>query len=281
MNRLLSSDERLLHIKSLNGKDIFTKFKENHTIADVINTLIKKVKFAVYNNDGTTNKFYLKNNNRLCKDSDLVSKYYNPKDECASLRITLQSYIPEPTNYGDHDTIILDVLKRMHSYISLDLNLKRRKDLVKWAKLNRHLGVNGRSKNADILKSIHLHSNRPAQIFVKTLSGQTLTLTVPQNLTGLELRHIIFHKSGTPVDQQRIILCGRQPRDCKPICTEESLNEKTFHLVLRLRGGMYDERSGRNGSYEPLNNILDTIFAIEEKNNDIKEEIYLHTIEKC
>ena len=200
-----------MHIKSLNDKDIFTKFRDEDTVADVIHTLIKKVKFAVYNGEGVPFKFYLKNNNRLCKDSDLISKYYNPKDECASLRITLQSYIPEPTNYGDHNTIILDVLKRMHSYNILNINLKCRKDLVKWAKLNRYLGVNGRSKNADILKSIHLHSNRPVQIFVKTLSGQTLTLTVPQNLTGLELRHLIFHKSGTPVDQQRIILCGKQP----------------------------------------------------------------------
>lgn len=34
-------------------------------------------------------------------------------------------------------------------------------------------------------------------------------------------------------------------------------NQSTLHLVLRLRGGVYSEESGRNGNYEPITrNIL-------------------------
>lgn len=44
-----------------------------------------------------------------------------------------------------------------------------------------------------------------------------------------------------------------------------SIYQMTLHLVLRLRGGMYNEVSGRDGEYQPLKNILDTTFKIQRE----------------
>lgn len=110
------------------------------------------------------------------------------------------------------------------------------------------------------------------QLFVKTLTGKTVSIEVEEGESIEEVKAKIAEKEGIPPEQQRLIFGGQQLQDAKTLQDYDVGDDATLHLVLRLRGGVRIPRALNgflgNGSFEVDEDFVKKHMKLDISDND-------------
>ena len=125
-------------------------------------------------------------------------------------------------------------------------------------------------KLAKQLKDIEM--TKHYTIYVKTLTGKTIVLSIMHSYTIRQIKQMIQDKEGIPPDQQRIIYVGKQLEDYRTAKDYGFYSECMVHLILRLRGGYQAPESDEVTHEESKESNEEPNEVADEEANDPDEE---------
>lgn len=88
-----------------------------------------------------------------------------------------------------------------------------------------------------VLRALEVRGGDSMQLFVKTLSGKTISVEVEETDRIEDVKAKIEEKEGIPPEQQRLIFGGKQLDGHKTLQDYAVEDGASLSMVLRLRGG--------------------------------------------
>ncbi len=139
---------------------------------------------------------------------------------------------------ADRLIIVSDFLKQLGEEHGFDTSNIVLKCNGKVANEFRHILDYFDGKSDVVLATAIKNGHGTGQIFVKTLTGKTLTLALEMKTTTIyEVKQELEDMTGTSVNEQRLIFAGKQLEDGRTLGDYNVQRESTLHMVLRMCGG--------------------------------------------
>ena len=226
----IAPSDRVIKIKTPGNHNLYFKFKDGtKSLSDIKDYLFSEYKY-VCDNISDPDMYGFKLNNQ--KIPDFVSEQ----------RTDISTDDIERKKMFNRQ--IFDIVTKHHGNLSLFIDFEKiTKD--KYDNANTHY------------ESIKHHFEDGINISIVPMCGKKILIKCQHEIVTVgDLKVYIYIRDKIPPDQMRLIFNSHILNDDDLLSSCGVIEDSTIHLILKLRGGMFSEVSGRNGSYEPLKDVF-------------------------